>query len=367
MMSSFPSGFPPQQPLPQVRKPFGLPGLGGRKINPVTALLGFVLVLAVVGLGVALYLNWDRLFGSGTTTTPMPLGGREVLPPPPPPSDPVLPPPPSVDTTLRTSTTTRNPMKPGGGTTSTTSRTTMGGRGTTPKAVPAGSMPITEAEYNQMAGGAGRIDSDVPQRFRPYFTFGRFSDAWVRFPELTRLDRQTARRVIAGFLANVTQETAFLVAEERACTNNVCRQYGGDFTTADGCNGNTPRCFLHGRGPFQTTWRSNYSGCSRHLFNDDRLVERPWIILEDAAIGWGCALWFFCHNPGVNYNRTGRTMLQHMLEPDFVNAAAGINGALECGTRGPYNDLFRNRIRQYQENCRILGVEPGPIRPDCSF
>jgi hypothetical protein len=130
--------------------------------------------------------------------------------------------------------TTRRPSTPFV-TRSTTSRAPVGG----------GPLPITQSQWDAVT--QGNADREVDPKDRPYFSLANLQAAALKFPELYDGDLETNRRVLATLLANVQQETEFVVTEERACKNNVCTRYGGDFTTADGCNGNTPRCYYHGR------------------------------------------------------------------------------------------------------------------------
>ena len=224
-------------------------------------------------------------------------------------------------------------------------------------------LPITEQQFRQIQPN---LDARVPQQFRPYFTFQNFLNAAARFPEFASTPNvDLNKKIIACFFANALQETNLDIAEEIACTNSLeCKErYGGDFTTADGCNANTPRCFYHGRGVLQTTWKGLYGRCSQSMFNDDRLVQRPWMVSEQAEVGWYCAFFFFCRDPGINWNRGGKTMLKCMEEDDFVCAATAINGGLEC--KDGFNENFRRRINFYRQVCQIMGVTPGNMRSHC--
>jgi putative chitinase len=53
---------------------------------------------------------------------------------------------------------------------------------------------------------------------------------------------------------------------------------------------------FRGRGPIQITGKSNYINCSKFLFNDLRLVEKPDLILLDKKICIMSACWFWSVN-----------------------------------------------------------------------
>lgn len=335
---------------------------------------GFFLVAAI---GVLIwFVRYKNETSTTTTTTSVPVAN---LPPPqqvetlfPQTLVPVVTPPIKTKTSSSSSTSSSTTKTTTTSTSSTTTTTT--GKPKPPLLpdeqvipVPGGNVKIdlTEEQFKQIAGNM--LDQDVDPKYRPYFTLANFVKACQRYPEMVTADPVVNKRILATFFANVMQETGFVVTEERACQNSLCKSYGGDFTTADGCNGDTPRCYYYGRGPLQTTWRPLYERCSMQMYGDKRLVERPWIVSQDSEAGWGCALYFFCKDPGVNSNYPGtKTMLQSAKESDFTQAARAINGALECGG-GDFNDQFRNRIAQYKRICGILGVDPGMIRDSCRF
>jgi putative chitinase len=87
-----------------------------------------------------------------------------------------------------------------------------------------------------------------------------------------------------------------------------------------------------GRGLFQITGRANYGRCSRALFGDERLFDKPELLAEPQyAVESACWYWNWRHLDG------------YADRNDFAGCTRRING----GTNGcEQRELFFNRIKR---------------------
>lgn len=86
-----------------------------------------------------------------------------------------------------------------------------------------------------------------------------------------------------------------------------------------------------GRGIIQITTKSNYKECSRFLFNDDRLLDDPDLLLKDKTICVLSACWYW----------ESRNINSYCDKLDVIGMTKSING----GTNGLLNR--RSRFVKY--------------------
>jgi chitinase len=134
------------------------------------------------------------------------------------------------------------------------------------------------------------------------------------------------RRELAGFLANVAVETAYLTAiDERG---HAAADH--DF---------------HGRGSLQITGQANYSECGAYL--GINLAGQPQLGSQESVV-WQTGLWYWlAHgNPSVG----GAICHNAIAQGNFGQTVRIIKG--DCSSAA-------TRATQYRKNCTLLAVDPG--------
>lgn len=142
----------------------------------------------------------------------------------------------------------------------------------------------------------------------------------------------TPRRV-AHFLAQVAHESGSL-----RYTREIASGAGYEGRTDLGNTQPGDGLRFAGRGLIQITGRDNYRACSRALFGDDRLLQRPEI-LEDILPACRSAGWYWIRK---NLNPLADNS-------DIRRITRAINGG--------YNG-YAERLACYAQACKALGLDP---------
>ncbi len=149
----------------------------------------------------------------------------------------------------------------------------------------------------------------------------------------------TPRR-IAHFLGQLAHESGSL-RYTREIASGAAYEARGDLGNTQ--PGDGPR--FKGRGLIQITGRANYRDCSRALYGDTRLLDRPEL-LEDILPACRSAGWFW-----------RRAELN-------TRADAGDIRGITRTINGGYNG-FAERVACYAQACKALGIDPtltGPTK-----
>ncbi|MGV9251165.1 glycoside hydrolase family 19 protein [Streptomyces sp. NPDC003697] len=203
---------------------------------------------------------------------------------------------------------------------------------------PAGTFPVTEAQFNQM----------FPNR-NSFYSYSGLKAALGAYPGFANTGSDTTRKQeAAAFLANVSHETGGLVYVVEQNTANY--PHYCDWNQPYGCPAG--QAAYYGRGPIQLSWNFNYKAAGDALGID--LLNNPWLVQNDAAVAWKTGLWYWNTQSGPG------TMTPHNAMVNgagFGQTIRSINGSLECDGRNPAQ--VQSRVDAYQRFTSILGVAPG--------
>jgi len=135
------------------------------------------------------------------------------------------------------------------------------------------------------------------------------------------------RREVAAFFANVAVETAYLAYVDEGNMPSSQQDY-------------------HGRGSLQITGQAIYQEVGNGLGLN--LVAQPQLA-STAIVVWQTGLWYWTlhTNPSVGMN-----CHQAIATGAFGRTVRIIKG--DCGSAA-------DRVRQYQANCQLLGIDPGSV------
>ncbi|QEO57518.1 glycoside hydrolase family 19 protein [Francisella marina] len=199
---------------------------------------------------------------------------------------------------------------------------------------------------------------------------------------------ELAKREIAAFLANVSQETnggwatapggkyawGLCFIEEVGCQNGGCSQYT-DQSPRNPAHKGVPGQFYHGRGMIQLSWNYNY-GLFQDFYNEKfagnnpiNLLANPGLVLRDYKIAWTSALWFWmtpqppkpsAHDALLGIWRPSNDDLNANRVPGFGMTANIINGGIECNKGGNTESYqVSNRNNFYTRLADIIGTSTG--------
>lgn len=149
---------------------------------------------------------------------------------------------------------------------------------------------------------------------------------------MTEFGIDTPRR-IACFLAQLAHESGSLRYTREIASGTA---YEGRSDLGNTHPGDGQR--FKGRGLIQITGRINYAACSKALFGDDRLLQKPEI-LEDVLPACRSAAWF--------WSRANLSPLADL--GDMRRITRAINGG--------YNG-YAERLTCYGNACSALGIAP---------
>lgn len=149
---------------------------------------------------------------------------------------------------------------------------------------------------------------------------------------LTEFGIDTPRRV-AHFLAQLAHESGSL-RYTRELASGAAYEGRGDLGNTQPGDGMR----FKGRGLIQITGRANYGTCSRALYGDERLLQRPEL-LEDILPACRSAGWYWAR---ANLNPLADTS-------DIRRITRAINGG--------YNG-YADRLACYAHACKALGLDP---------
>ena len=217
--------------------------------------------------------------------------------------------------------------------------TTTPPAGITPKTEDA-SFPLTESQFNQL----------FPNRHEIY-TYEGLKGAFILMKDFANVgDKDTKKRELAAFLANVGHETADLVyAEEINKSSSYC-QAGGQYPCAPGKQ-------YYGRGPLQLSWNYNYGTAGEALKLP--LLANPEMVTDPRNGGhvtsWLTAMWFWMTQSGAGTMSAHNAMVQNK---GFGETIRTINGALECN--GGNSAQVSARVERYKKLTTMMDVDPGP-------
>jgi len=135
------------------------------------------------------------------------------------------------------------------------------------------------------------------------------------------------RREVAAFFANVAVETAYLGYVDEGNMPSSQQSY-------------------HGRGSLQITGQAIYQEVGNGLGLN--LAAQPQLA-STAVVVWQTGLWYWTlhTNPSVGMN-----CHQAIAAGAFGRTVRIIKG--DCGSTP-------DRVRQYQNNCQLLGIDPGSV------
>jgi len=135
------------------------------------------------------------------------------------------------------------------------------------------------------------------------------------------------KREVAAFFAHVAWETGDLVFTDQQSKDPATGNYWG-------------------RGPLQLTWDYNYRACGTDIGVD--LIGQPNLVSTDSVVTWETAFWFWL------YDDSGKGFTAHdaIVRGSFGDTLRVVN-SIECT---PGNQYQQNRINNYTEYCRRLGV-----------
>jgi chitinase len=135
------------------------------------------------------------------------------------------------------------------------------------------------------------------------------------------------RREVAAFFANVAVETAYLAYVDEGNMPSSQQDY-------------------HGRGSLQITGQAIYQEVGNGLGLN--LVAQPQLA-STAIVVWQTGLWYWTlhTNPSVGMN-----CHEAIAAGAFGRTVRIIKG--DCGSTP-------DRVRQYQNNCQLLGIDPGSV------
>lgn len=142
-----------------------------------------------------------------------------------------------------------------------------------------------------------------------------------------------APRRVAHFLAQLAHESSSL-RHTREIASGAAYEGRADLGNTQPGDGMR----FKGRGLIQITGRANYRDCSRALYGDERLLQRPEI-LEDILPACRSAGWFWAR---ANLNPLADTS-------DIRRITRAINGG--------YNG-YAERLACYAHACKALGLDP---------
>ena len=179
----------------------------------------------------------------------------------------------------------------------------------------------------------------------PFYTYDdliNISEAFAEFGHTG--DINDRKREVAAFLANVARETGNLIYIEQIQKDDYC-------SNRQDCPCQSGRQY-YGRGPIQISWNYNYCAAGEVLGLD--LRANPGIVAQDAWVAWNTGLWFWMTQEGAGRMTPHEAMTQGR---GFGETIRSINGGQECN--GGWPDAVDERVRHYQDYCRMLGVDPG--------
>ncbi|GLJ06615.1 hypothetical protein SUGI_0043140 [Cryptomeria japonica] len=221
--------------------------------------------------------------------------------------------------------------------------------GTTAKPMPSPSAPspcgsiesiITQDFFNRIKSGISA--SCVGKNF---YTYGGFISAakasdFADFGTTGSLD--VRKRELAAFFANVAHETIDLCYVEEIEKDTYCEP-----STEYPCSSGKQ---YYGRGPLQLSWNYNYGAAGKYFGLP--LLTRPDLVAQKLDVAFKTSLWFWmsgsnCHD-AMTSTGDGK---------GFGGTIMAINGG-ECNGGRP--SAVQNRVRHYEEFCKMLNVSTGP-------
>jgi hypothetical protein len=193
-----------------------------------------------------------------------------------------------------------------------------------------------------------------------FFSFEAFVRACQHFPDfLNEGDVTLQKRELAAFLAHISIETGDLRFREQL---NIQKSYSvqhADYPPVEGKD-------YHGRGPIQLSYNYNYGQFSKAYFGDKNvLLQRPEMLMEDAAVSFGSAIWFWmtpqppkpsCHSVIAGIWKPSDADKKNHRLPGF-GLTLNIINASQCGENAPV--YAQKRYEAYERFCNYLGVDKG--------
>ncbi len=224
----------------------------------------------------------------------------------------------------------------------------------------------------------GILKKDSINNNPDFYSFKAFVTAAKCFPSfLSDGDKNSQKRELAAFLANIAQETSggwptapdgyfkwgLYFLEEQS--------EGHGITYADTTKKNYPPVlgkYYFGRGPKQLSWNYNYGQFSQSWYGSkDTLLNHPEWLSKDPVLSFASALWFWmypqkpkpsCHDIMVEkWKPTEDDILKGRLT-GFGATVNVINGGVECGN-GKELEKTAYRYQYYQYFCNYFHVSPG--------
>jgi putative chitinase len=137
------------------------------------------------------------------------------------------------------------------------------------------------------------------------------------------------RKTFPKYFASVAAASSYAKNPKKIANRVYANRMGnGSSASGDGYK-------FRGRGPIQCTGKTNYTACSKFLYNDLRLVSDPDLILKDKKIAIMSACWYWSTN---NLNR-------YCDKNDVTGMTKKING----GTNG-----LQSRKIKFEKYLKIL-------------
>lgn len=157
---------------------------------------------------------------------------------------------------------------------------------------------------------------------------GHESNNWNTLEENLNYRAITLLKVFPRYFKTQAEADAYAMKPEKIANRVYANRMGNDGpASGDGYR-------YRGRGILQVTGKDNYRTCSKALYGDERLMQKPELLTsKDGALGSACWYW---HMRNINYECDKR---------DIVGATKKING----GTNG-----LEDRKIRYDRIMKIL-------------
>ncbi|BAF16504.1 chitinase 10-like [Oryza sativa Japonica Group] len=234
---------------------------------------------------------------------------------------------------------------------------------------------VTEEMYNKSLF-IHKDDAACPAR--NFYTYAAFLRAADQYPSFGGAGgRDTRRREVAAFLAQVSHETTggWATAPDGPYTWGLCfkEELKPASNYCDAAVAARWPCFpgksYHGRGPIQLSWNFNYGPAGEAVGFDG--LREPEVVAGDAVVAFKTALWFWMTPRPPSKPYSCHDVMTGRYRPSRADAAANrtaagfglttniINGGLECNNRTGGDPRVEDRIGFFRRYCGALGVDVG--------
>ncbi|KAL6864778.1 hypothetical protein ACP4OV_015929 [Aristida adscensionis] len=205
-----------------------------------------------------------------------------------------------------------------------------------------------------------------------FYTYTAFLRAAERFPEFGAAgDRDTRKREVAAFLAQISHETTggWATAPDGPYSWGLCfkEEISPPSNYCDATNTQWPCAAnksYHGRGPIQLSWNYNYGPAGKALGFDG--LGSPEVVSGDPEVAFKTALWFWmtprapkpsCHDVMVGRYKPTADDVAANRTAGFGLTTNIINGGIECNRPGV--PQVADRIGFFRRYCDLLKVDVG--------